>query len=96
MHAHSSPPLPALPADKAARMAVFRRFLEEECGGIHARAAEALSVDRSLVTRLVNGDRNMTPELAEAIEAASAGRFPKQAMLWPLDFPLPPPREAAR
>lgn len=82
-----------LPPETEARAAVLRRFIDEECGGVQARAAAALSVDPSLVTRLLSGGRNVTPELAEAIEAASQGRFPRQSVLWPETFPLPPPRE---
>lgn len=73
---------------------LFVQFLQEYFDGSHVRAAEALGVDRSLVSYIVRGQRSITPALALKVEILSAGRFPKEPLTWPDVYPtaVVPPR----
>jgi len=63
--------------------ALFSQFVDDLYGGNRARAAEALGLDASMVVRLCNGDRNVSPAVALRIEQVSEGRFAKEAFIWP-------------
>lgn len=47
------------------------------------RAAEALGVSESTVSRMRNGTMPITPEIAERCETVSHGLFRKERVLWP-------------
>ena len=63
--------------------ALFSQFVDDLYGGSRARAAEALDLDASMVTRLCNGERAVSPSVALRIEQVSEGRFAKEAFIWP-------------
>ena len=63
--------------------ALFSQFVDDLYGGSRARAAEALGLDASMVTRLCNGERAVSPAVALRIEQVSEGRFAKEAFIWP-------------
>ena len=63
--------------------ALFTQFVDELYGGSRARAAEALGLDASMVTRLCSGERGVSPAVALRIEQVSEGRFAKEAFIWP-------------
>lgn len=62
---------------------LFIEFVGVVYDGNQSRAAEALGVDRSLITRICAGDRGITPAMAEKIELLSGGRFKKEPFIWP-------------
>ena len=47
------------------------------------RAADALGISESTVSRLASGKMRITPEIAERIETVSHGLFRKERVLWP-------------
>ena len=51
--------------------------------GSQRRAAEALGLSESQVSRMVRGRSPVTKEVAEAAEAYSKGLFKKERLLWP-------------
>lgn len=62
---------------------LFTEFIGVVYDGNQAKAAAALCVDRSLVTRICAGDRGITPAMAEKIETLSEGRYRKERFIWP-------------
>ena len=48
-----------------------------------AELAEKLSVDRSYIFRLNNGERRASPDLALRIEQISGGKVSRTEMIWP-------------
>jgi DNA-binding transcriptional regulator YdaS (Cro superfamily) len=62
---------------------LFLEFLAVSFEGNQSRAATALDCDRSLVNRILSGERGITPAMAEKIELLSEGRFRKEAFIWP-------------
>jgi DNA-binding transcriptional regulator YdaS (Cro superfamily) len=48
------------------------------------RAADALGVSESTVSRMASGKVGISPAIAERCEQISHGLFRKEAMLWPL------------
>jgi plasmid maintenance system antidote protein VapI len=62
---------------------LFNQFIDEFYAGNRTRAAEALDLDDSMVVRLAKGERNVSPAVALRIEQVSAGRFAKEAFIWP-------------
>lgn len=65
-------------------MELFREFVDVMFDGVQAKAADALQVDKSLVSRLYNGARtSVSPALAERIEQISEGRYRKESFIWP-------------
>jgi len=51
--------------------------------GSQRRAADALGISESNVSRLVSGKLNVSPEIAERVEVVSHGLFRKERVLWP-------------
>ena len=51
--------------------------------GSQRRAADALGISESSVSRLVSGKLSVSPEIAERVEAVSHGLFRKERVLWP-------------
>lgn len=51
--------------------------------GSQRRAADALGISESNVSRLVSGKLNVSPEIAERVEQVSHGLFRKERVLWP-------------
>lgn len=62
---------------------LFREFIDVIYDGSQTKAAAALQVSDALVSRIVNGERKVTPALAEKAERLSNGRFPKERFVWP-------------
>jgi plasmid maintenance system antidote protein VapI len=62
---------------------LFREFVAVVCDDSQARAAEALRVDKSTVSRICAGSRRVSASLALRIEEASEGRYRKEAFIWP-------------
>lgn len=62
---------------------MFNEFIAVVFDGNQSRAAEALGLDKSTVSRISKGQRSVTPAVAERIEAVSSGRFRKEAFIWP-------------
>ena len=65
---------------------LFNEFVAVIFDGVQSRAADALGVDKSTVSRLCSGERGRTglsPELAAKIEEVSGGRFRKESFVWP-------------
>lgn len=62
---------------------LFNEFVSVCFDGVQTKAAEALGVDRSMVSRICAGDRGVSPELARRIEEVSDGRFRKERFIWP-------------
>lgn len=62
---------------------LFRDFIEQTFDGNQAKAATELGVSTSLVSRILSGDRNVTPAIAARIEELSDGRFSKEKFIWP-------------
>lgn len=59
--------------------------IKDFCGwiGSQQRAAEALGVSASNVSRMVSGKLSVSPEIAERVEQVSHGLFRKERVLWP-------------
>ena len=51
--------------------------------GSQRRAALALNLSESKVSRLCAGITKVTPDIAEAAEKASHGLFKKERLIWP-------------
>ena len=62
---------------------LFAEFVEVFFDNSQAAAAEALGVDRSLVSRMLAGDRRFSPTIAKRIEDLSGGRYQKEKFVWP-------------
>jgi DNA-binding transcriptional regulator YdaS (Cro superfamily) len=62
---------------------LFREFVEVCYGGNQRRAAAALNVSPSQVCKIIGGDRNVSPALAQRVEEVSDGRYAKEALIWP-------------
>jgi len=62
---------------------LFTEFVSVCFDGNQSRAAEALGVDRSTVSRICAGDRGITPEVAKRVDELSEGRFTKESLVWP-------------
>jgi plasmid maintenance system antidote protein VapI len=62
---------------------LFREFVGVVFDGNQSRAAEALEVDKSTVSRICNGDRRVSVALAQRVETVSEGRYRKEAFIWP-------------
>ena len=56
------------------------QFLSEY--GTQREAAAALAVSEAYVSRLKDGSRGISPQLAVRIEEVSEGRFCKSELLW--------------
>lgn len=67
-------------------IALFQEFIDDRYAGVQSRAADDLGVHRSLVTRILAGDRGITPAMAEKIETLSGGKFKKERFIWPEDL----------
>lgn len=61
----------------------FAEFVSVCFDNNQAEAARALGIDRSHVNRLCAGERSISPALAAKVEQVSAGRFRKEALVWP-------------
>lgn len=66
-------------------MTLFLQFIETEFEGNQAKAAAALGVDRSMVSRICRGERGVSPALAEKIEVLTGGKYPRAPFIWPSD-----------
>lgn len=62
---------------------LFREYVEVMFDGNQSRAAEALGVDKSTISRLCAGSRRVTAPLALRIEESSDGRYRKESFIWP-------------
>jgi len=62
---------------------LFTDFVTQIFDGNQSKAAEALGMDRSMVSRICNGDRGVSPGVALRIESVSGGRFNKEQFIWP-------------
>lgn len=62
---------------------LFRDFIDVTFDGNQAKAAQALGVTPSLVSRILRGERSITPAIAEKAEVLSEGRFAKERFIWP-------------
>lgn len=62
---------------------LFREFVSVCFEGNGSAAAEALGLDRSMVSRICSGERSITPAVAAKVEAVSGGRFRKETLVWP-------------
>lgn len=69
--------LPETPRD------LFKQYLSEVYAGERARLARDLQVSPSLVTRLANGEREITPRVALRLEQLSGRRYRKEGFIWP-------------
>lgn len=69
---------------------LFREFVDTCFAGNQSDAATALDVSRALVCRLCSGSRSVTPAIAQRIESASAGAYPKEQFIWPKAVPSTP------
>lgn len=63
--------------------ALFTEFVDVVFDGNRTKAAEALEVDKSTVSRVCSGDRGVTPDMARRCEELSNGRFPRERFIWP-------------
>jgi len=63
-------------------MTLFRTYIETAFNGNQALAARMLGVSRSMVSRIVRGERGISPALAKRIEEASDGQFRKEQFIW--------------
>lgn len=51
--------------------------------GSQKRAADALGVSESTISRVVSGVVRLPPEMAEKVEEVSHGLFRKERVMWP-------------
>lgn len=51
--------------------------------GSQKRAADALGVSESTMSRVVSGAVRLPPEMAERVEEVSRGLFRKERVMWP-------------
>jgi len=63
-------------------MTLFRTYIDTAFNGNQALAARTLGVSRSMVSRILRGERGISPALAKRIEEASDGRFRKEQFIW--------------
>ena len=63
--------------------ALFVEFVDVLFEGNRARAGRALEIDASMVTRICQGERSVTPDVALKIEQVSSGRYRKEGFIWP-------------
>jgi len=63
-------------------MTIFRTYIDTAFNGNQALAARTLGVSRSMVSRIVKGERGISPALAKRIEEASDGLFRKEQFIW--------------
>lgn len=64
-------------------MNLFIEFVDVVFEGNQAKAAQALEVDRSMVSRMCKGERGVSPAMAERIERIGGSRFAKERFVWP-------------
>jgi len=64
-------------------MTLFQTYIDTVFNGNQTLAAQALGVTRSMVSRMVRGQRNVSPALAKRAEEVSGGRFRKETFVWP-------------
>lgn len=64
-------------------MNLFSQFIQTEFDGVQAKAAEALDIDRSMVSRIVRGERQVSPALAQRISEVSKGKYRREDFIWP-------------
>jgi len=65
-------------------MNLFAEFVDVVFAGVQARAAAALQVDKSFVSRLYRAKApTVSPALAQRIELVSGGRYRRERFLWP-------------
>lgn len=62
---------------------LFNDFVAVVFDGNQSRAADALGVDKSTVSRIAKGSRTITPAVALRIEEVSDRRYRKEAFVWP-------------
>lgn len=62
---------------------IFDEFVSVTFDGNRTKAAAALGIDKSLVSRLCSGERGITPAIALKVEELSDGRFRKESLIWP-------------
>lgn len=62
---------------------LFNDFVAVVFDGNQSRAADALGVDKSTVSRIAKGSRAITPAVALRIEEVSDRRYRKEAFVWP-------------
>ena len=62
---------------------LFSDFVTQIFDGNQSRAADALGMDRSMVSRICSGSRGVSPDVALKVEQASGGRFSKEQFVWP-------------
>lgn len=74
---------------------LFIQFTED-CGS-KKRAAEALGIGYAMVDHICVGRRGISNRVAEAVERASKGLYPKEHLIWGNDSPAraEPKRKAA-
>lgn len=63
--------------------ATFTEFVAVCFDGSQTKAAEALGLKKSHVSRLCKGERGITPALAVKVEQVSEGRYSKESLIWP-------------
>jgi|GEM_PF-2823024 len=63
-------------------MTLFRTYIDTTFNGNQALAARTLGVSRSMISRIVRGERGVSPALAKRIEDASGGEFRKEQFIW--------------
>ena len=59
---------------------LFEAFVSD-CGG-RQPAADKLGCSYSLVCHILNNERDISKDMAEAVELASEGKYCKAALLW--------------
>lgn len=65
-------------------MDLFSEMVDVIFDGVQSKAAAALGVDKSLVSRLCTGSRTrVSADLAQKIELVSQGRYRKELFVWP-------------
>jgi len=64
-------------------MTLFQIYIDTIFNGNQTLAAQALGVTRSMVSRIVRGQRNVSPALAKRAEEVSGGMFRKEIFIWP-------------
>lgn len=62
---------------------LFTDFVTQIFDGNQSKAADALDMDRSMVSRICAGTRGVSPDVALRIENVSGGRFNKEQFIWP-------------
>lgn len=62
---------------------LFSDFVSQIFDGNQSKAADALGMDRSMVSRICSGSRGVSPDVALKVEQASGGRFTKEQFVWP-------------